>query len=113
MGTTFTHFNPLSDENGLGLQDRFTSKSEKTDDIYCIFVSNDICRKYKVNDKSAPVEMIDYTPKKLFRFIFGYVFKHYKNGSTLLQVNPVFIRNSKLLNRSKFDYGILSLKQIQ
>ena len=80
MGTTFTHFNPLNDENGMGLQDRFTSKiniTEKTDDVYCIFVSDDICRKYKVNDKSVPVEMSNYTPKKLFRFIFGYVFKHY------------------------------------
>ena len=81
MGTTFTHFNPLSDENGLGLQERFTTKikniTEQTEDVYCIFVSDDKCHKYKVNDKSGQVEMKDYTPKKLFRFIFGYVFKHY------------------------------------
>ena len=106
MGTTFTHFNPLSDENGLGLQDRFTSKiniTDKTDDVYCIFVSDDICRKYKVNDKASPVEMRNYTPVKLFRFIFGYVFKHYiespeyKNMSEedLLKIGSDFMKHLK------------------
>ena len=92
MGSTFTHFNPLSDENGLGIQERFTSKiniSEKTEDVYCIFVRDDNkCCKYKVNDKTGPAEMKDYTPKKLFRFIFGYVFKRYID-------NPLYKNMSK------------------
>lgn len=111
MGTTFTHFNPLSDENGLGLQERFTTKikniTEQTEDVYCIFVSDDKCHKYKVNDKSGQVEMKDYTPKKLFRFIFGYVFKHYiespeyKNMSEedLEQIGSDFMQHVKNCNK--------------
>ena len=111
MGTTFTHFNPASDENGLGLQERFTSKikniTEQTEDVYCIFVSDDKCHKYKVNDKSAQVEMKDYTPKKIFRFIFGYVFKHYiespeyKNMSEedLEQIGSDFMQHLKNSNK--------------
>jgi hypothetical protein len=107
MGTTFTHFNPASDENGMDLQTRFTSKikniTEQTEDVYCIIVSDDKCHKYKVNNKSAPVEMKDYTPQKLFRFIFGYVFKHYiespeyKNMSEedLEQIGSDFIQHLK------------------
>ena len=46
MGTRFTHFNPLSDENGLGLQERFhervnNSIKVETDNVYCIFIGDD------------------------------------------------------------------------
>lgn len=107
MGSTFTHFNPLSDENGLGLQERFNTKikhiNEQTADIYCIFVSDDICRKLKVNGKLAPVEMRNYTPKKLFKYIFGNVFKLYidnplyKNMSEedLEQIGSDFLQHLK------------------
>jgi hypothetical protein len=82
MGTTFTHFNPLSDENGLGLQDRFNTKighiGEESKDVCYIFVSDDNkCHKYKINDTSDPQWMKDYTPLKLFKYIFGNAFKHY------------------------------------
>ena len=82
MGTTFTHFNPLSDENGLGVQERFNTKiqhiNEQTTDVYCIFISDDNkCHKYKLNDTSEPELMKDYTALKLFKYIFGNVFKRY------------------------------------
>jgi hypothetical protein len=108
MGTTFTHFNPLCDENGLGLQERFHERVNnsiklETNNVYCIFVSDDICRKFKVNDKSGPVEMRDYTPLKLFKYIFGDVFKRYidnpsyKNMSDeeLLQICSDFAEHLK------------------
>jgi hypothetical protein len=82
MGTTFTHFNPLNDENGMGLEDRFASKisliGDETDDVYYIFISdNNKCHKYKINDTKEPELMKDYTPLKLFKYIFGRVFKRY------------------------------------
>ena len=56
MGNTFiSGFNPLCDENGQGLQERFAKQigliGEVTTDVYCIFISDDNkCRKYKIND---------------------------------------------------------------
>ena len=83
MGNTFiSGFNPLCDENGQGLQERFASKigliGEETTDVYCIFISDDNkCRKYKMNDTAEPEEMKTYTPLKLFKYIFGEVLKRY------------------------------------
>ena len=83
MGNTFiSGFNPLCDENGQGLQERFASKigliGEETTDVYCIFISDDNkCRKYKMNDTAEPEEMKTYTALKLFKYIFGEVLKRY------------------------------------
>ena len=83
MGNTFiSGFNPLCDENGQNLQERFAKQigliGEVTTDVYCIFISDDNkCRKYKINDTAEPEEMKTYTPLKLFKYIFGEVFKRY------------------------------------
>ena len=81
MGTSFTHYSPLSDEDGLDLQTRFATKINNVDtntkDLYCIFVSDDKCHKFKINGTKEPIEMKDYTPLKLFEHIFGNVFKMY------------------------------------
>ena len=83
MGNTFiSGFNPLCDENGQGLQERFAKQigliGEETTDVYCIFISDDNkCRKYKMNDTAEPEEMKTYTPLKLFKYIFGEVLKRY------------------------------------
>jgi len=108
MGTTFTHFNPLSDENGLDLQERFNTKinhiGEHTNNVCYIFVSDDNkCHKYKINSMADPELMKDYTPLKLFKYIFGHVFKHYiespqyKNMSEeeLLQICDDFAQHLK------------------
>jgi len=83
MGNTFiSGFNPIKDEDGLNLQERFDKKiglnGEETSDVYYIFISDDNkCRKYKMNDEAEPEEMKTYTPLKLFKYIFGEVFKRY------------------------------------
>ena len=89
MGTTFTCFNPFNDENGQNLSERFANKinniTDQTMNVYCIYISDDKLHKYKINSKSKPVEMKDYTPLKLYKYIFGDVFRryvdniHYKN----------------------------------
>lgn len=81
MGTSFTHYSPFSDEDGLDLQTRFETKINNVDantkNLYCIFVSDDKCHKFKINGTKEPTEMKDYTPLKLFKHIFGNVFKNY------------------------------------
>lgn len=81
MGTSFTHYSPFSDEDGLDLQTRFATKINNVDNntknLYCIFVSDDKCHKFKINGTKDPIEMKDYTPLKLFKHIFGNVFKNY------------------------------------
>ena len=81
MGTSFTHYSPFSDEDGLDLQQRFATKINNVDNntknLYCIFVSDDKCHKFKINGTKEPIEMKDYTPLKLFKHIFGNVFKNY------------------------------------
>lgn len=81
MGTSFTHYSPFSDEDGLDLQTRFATKINNVDNntknLYCIFVSDDKCHKFKINGTKEPTEMKDYTPLKLFKHIFGNVFKKY------------------------------------
>ena len=109
MGTRFTHFNPLSDENGLGLQERFhervnNSIKVETDNVYCIFIGDDDkCHKYNINNTKAAELIKDYTPLKLFKYIFGDVFKRYvdnpsyKNMSEedLLQICADFAEHLK------------------
>ena len=124
MGTRFTHFNPLSDENGLVLQERFhkTIKVE-TDNVYCIFIGDDDkCHKYNINNTKAAELIKDYTPLKLFKYIFGDVFKRYidsleyKNMSEedLLQIcsdfaehlktsGNVLIKNAEDVERERFS----------
>ena len=81
MGTSFTHYSPFSDEDGLDLQERFATKINNVDNntknLYCIFVSDDKCHKFKINGTKEPTEMKDYTPLKLFKYIFGNVFNNY------------------------------------
>ena len=81
MGTSFTHYSPFSDEDGLDLQTRFATKINNVDNntknLYCIFVSDDKCHKFKINGTKEPIEMKDYTPLKFFKYIFGNVFKNY------------------------------------
>jgi hypothetical protein len=81
MGTSFTHYSPFSDEDGLDLQTRFATKINSIDDnarnLYCIFISDDKCHKFKINGTKEPIEMKDYTPLKLFKYIFGNIFKNY------------------------------------
>ena len=81
MGTSFTHYSPFSDEDGLDLQTRFATKINNVDtntkNLYCIFVSDDKCHKFKINGTKEPIEMKDYTSLKLFKYIFGNVFKNY------------------------------------
>ena len=85
MGTSFTHYSPFSDEDGLDLQERFATKINNVDNntknLYCIFVSDDKCHKFKINGTKEPIEMKDYTPLKLFKHIFGNVFKNYIDSS--------------------------------
>jgi hypothetical protein len=128
MGTRFTHFNPLSDENGLGLQERFhervnNSIKVETDNVYCIFIGDDDkCHKYNINNTKAAELIKDYTALKLFKYIFGDVFKRYidsleyKNMSEedLLQIcadfaehlktsGNVLIKNAEDVERERFS----------
>lgn len=83
MGNTFiSGFNPISDENGHNLDERFHSKiktiTNKTNDVYCVLISDDnTCHKYKINDNVDPELMKTYTASKLFKYIFGEVLKRY------------------------------------
>ena len=83
MGNIFiSGFNPISDENGHNLDERFHSKiktiSNKTNDVYCVLISDDnTCHKYKINDTADPELMKTYTASKLFKYIFGEVLKRY------------------------------------
>ena len=93
MGTRFTHFNPLSDENGLGLQERFhervnNSIKVETDNVYCIFIGDDDkCHKYNINNTKAAELIKDYTALKLFKYIFGDVFKRYVDNPSYKNIS--------------------------
>ena len=82
MGTTFTHFNPLCDEHGHTLQERFKHqiKPDKSN-VYCIYIREDAQHQcYKLKLKESLTEssyLMSQTPLHLFQYIFGDVLSNY------------------------------------
>ena len=91
MGTTFTHFNPLCDENGQNLSERFATNikniTEKTNNVYMIYIREGECYKYKINDNVEPVKM-GKTSYQLFRYIFGAVLRNYVDDIRYKNMSP-------------------------
>ena len=120
MGTTFTHFNPLSDENGHDLFQRFEhqikSISKKTPNVYIIYILDDAdkCLKWKIDTPVTDICSLRQTPMEFFKYIFGNVLTHYiddpayKNMSEqdLSQISKDFIEHLKTtsINVSTLDF---------